>query len=294
MRLNDNLRAADTKNRRPIKKEMIMKKRAFTLIELLVVISIIAVLMSIMMPALQKARNSAKKIICSSNIKNLSQSTLLYVEDNDKHFPTMTVGQDGTYSGSDASFWDDKIFTYVQNYDVFKCPLTVSGFRESVKEIESYSGNVEKHRHVATYRFNRWLEGWDYQGTRPWPQGSGSKVVTIPFSISQVKNTANVVMFSDGSGVRDSLNGLRKFSYFYNGSLRYMPDIMPAHDIRLKNSGVIIPFQMVPECSGGVSLGFSDGHVETITRFDYTIETVSNKTPPREGIKINPVGSEIR
>ncbi len=271
-----------------------MKKNGFTLIELLVVISIIAVLMSIMVPALQKANNKAKQAICSSNIKTLSQTTMLYLQDNDNKFPTMTVGQNGAYSGSDASFWDDKIFAYVQNYDVFKCPVTVSGFRESVKQIESYSGNVEKYRHVETYRFNRWLEGWDYAGTRPWPQSNASNVVTIPFSISQVKKTANVVMFSDGSGVGGGLNGLRKFSYFYNGSLRYMPDIMPAHEIRIKMGGKIIEFHQVPECSGGVNLGFSDGHVENISRFDYSVETTKNKIPPKPGIMINPIGSEIR
>jgi prepilin-type N-terminal cleavage/methylation domain-containing protein len=59
------------------------KKRAFTLIELLVVISIIAVLMSIMMPALSKAREVAKYAMCRSNTKNVAFAALLWSEDND-------------------------------------------------------------------------------------------------------------------------------------------------------------------------------------------------------------------
>ena len=58
-----------------------MKKRGFTLIELLVVISIIALLMAIMMPALSKARESAKSVVCRSRLKQLELAHSLYVQD---------------------------------------------------------------------------------------------------------------------------------------------------------------------------------------------------------------------
>jgi prepilin-type N-terminal cleavage/methylation domain-containing protein len=58
-------------------------KKAFTLIELLVVISIIAVLMAIMMPALNKARQIAKNTICRSNMKNLGMASIMWSQDND-------------------------------------------------------------------------------------------------------------------------------------------------------------------------------------------------------------------
>ncbi len=72
-----------------------------------------------------------------------------------------------------------------------------------------------------------------------------------------------------------------------------MPDIMPAHDLKLKNNGVIIPFHQIPECSGGVNAGFSDGHVERIPSFDYTVDTVNRRVSPKDGIKLNPIGSEL-
>jgi prepilin-type N-terminal cleavage/methylation domain-containing protein len=59
------------------------EKKGFTLIELLVVISIIAILMAIMMPALNKARDLAKNVICKSNLKNMGLASLLWSEDND-------------------------------------------------------------------------------------------------------------------------------------------------------------------------------------------------------------------
>lgn len=71
------------------------KRRGFTLIELLVVISIIAVLMSVMMPALQKARAMAKMTICQSNIKQISNAALLYAaEMGGKLPPNIALRQD--------------------------------------------------------------------------------------------------------------------------------------------------------------------------------------------------------
>jgi len=65
------------------------KRKAFTLVELLVVISIIALLMSILMPALSKVRESAKKIICQSNIKQQLLACSLYMQNNNQCFPTL-------------------------------------------------------------------------------------------------------------------------------------------------------------------------------------------------------------
>ena len=58
-------------------------KQGFTLIELLVVISIIAVLMSVMMPALGKAREQAKKTMCANNVKQFGLANQLYATEFD-------------------------------------------------------------------------------------------------------------------------------------------------------------------------------------------------------------------
>ncbi len=60
-----------------------MRKNAFTLIELLVVIAIIAILMGILMPALNIARDQAMRIHCISNVRSLTLGWLLYKDDND-------------------------------------------------------------------------------------------------------------------------------------------------------------------------------------------------------------------
>ncbi len=58
-------------------------RKGFTLIELLVVIAIIAILMAILMPALNRVREQGKRIVCQSNLKNLTLGWIMYADEND-------------------------------------------------------------------------------------------------------------------------------------------------------------------------------------------------------------------
>ena len=64
-----------------------MKRKAFTLIELLVVIAIIALLLSIITPGLQKAKQHARRLVCKSNLHNYGIAGTLYVDENSQQFP---------------------------------------------------------------------------------------------------------------------------------------------------------------------------------------------------------------
>ena len=64
-----------------------MKKKGFTLIELLVVVAIIALLISILLPSLSRARELAKRAVCSSNQRGIGQGMHIYANDNEEWFP---------------------------------------------------------------------------------------------------------------------------------------------------------------------------------------------------------------
>ncbi len=74
-----------------------MKRQAFTLIELLVVIAIIAILMAILMPGLNLARDQGRKMVCSSNLHSIALANTLYANNNDDWgVPCRFIRKDGS------------------------------------------------------------------------------------------------------------------------------------------------------------------------------------------------------
>ena len=67
-------------------------QKAFTLIELLVVIAIIALLMAMLVPALEKVRRQAQAIVCQSNVSQWGKIFALYVHDNEDRLPQSVTG----------------------------------------------------------------------------------------------------------------------------------------------------------------------------------------------------------
>jgi prepilin-type N-terminal cleavage/methylation domain-containing protein/prepilin-type processing-associated H-X9-DG protein len=103
------------------KGNVVMKKKGFTLIELLVVIAVIALLLSIIMPALGKAKLYAQKIICRSNERQQALGAIMYAQEHDSKVPTYPVGAwlwdlsfISTYQISEYAGFDDN--------DIFFCP----------------------------------------------------------------------------------------------------------------------------------------------------------------------------
>ena len=84
------------------------RPRAFTLIELLVVVSVVAVLIATLLPALSKAKAVAKSAQCMSNQRSLAQLVYHYMDDNKQFVPASADG-----SGAINQFWYTKIATYL-------------------------------------------------------------------------------------------------------------------------------------------------------------------------------------
>lgn len=86
----------------------------FTLVELLVVISIVAILASLLLPAVSKAREKSKTILCKSSLKQAGQLIYSYLNDYQDYFPAFTSTGTNSYDG--------KMKDYAPNPSFFTCP----------------------------------------------------------------------------------------------------------------------------------------------------------------------------
>jgi prepilin-type N-terminal cleavage/methylation domain-containing protein/prepilin-type processing-associated H-X9-DG protein len=110
------------------------KRSGFTLIELLVVVAIIALLISILLPSLSRAREQAKLVACSSNLKQLGIGVQMYANDWNGVWPRyMLAADNGSYTnanvwtgngGGNPPSWQGlgRLYSYMNNQKIYYCP----------------------------------------------------------------------------------------------------------------------------------------------------------------------------
>ena len=144
------------------------QSKAFTLIELLVVIAIISLLVSILLPSLNRAKNLAKRVVCASNMKNLGLAFSMYQHDWEEWFPLVREVGPSPLTG----VWADKLYNgYSQDVNAFYCP--------SAPADRIFTPNESLGAEYMAYGMEWWLGDGMAINADPGEVGPGHKITAV-------------------------------------------------------------------------------------------------------------------
>ncbi|QOV89599.1 type II secretion system protein [Humisphaera borealis] len=238
---------------------------AFTLVELLVVIGIIALLISILLPSLAKARNQANAVKCISNLRQLGMAFTMYANENRQRLPFSSSG--GNPYNEDWIWWQEtavasisatipgrpvpdpkqsSIARYVGGFnpEFFRCPGD-----DTVQRKSTTSGGFYRFSYSMNYRLE-------------------SLIKTVP-PIGAIRNSSSKILLVEEDAL--TINDGRWVPPLYNASQVWdtgsgKGDLLDTRHDRLKVNPDNGQYDPLPNPDYRGNVAFLDGHAEFISR----------------------------
>jgi prepilin-type N-terminal cleavage/methylation domain-containing protein/prepilin-type processing-associated H-X9-DG protein len=222
-------------------------KRAFTLIELLVVISIIALLMAVLMPALLRAKELGKRMMCSSHVRSLGLASVLYADSADGWYVPIIYRPAGAGSTSQITWPSNQLFRKLLGYKdkegagesdwhspkEFRCPSDLVGMQERPDRL--YTNFISYGANLTDWYYSDWY-AFGYAGHKN----------------TTVRAPASELFFTESN---DWWLWWKGANYVKGWDVLGHDTIMPYKDVGCDGPTLY-------RHSEGVNLAFYDGHVE--------------------------------
>lgn len=206
--------------------------RGFSLLELLVVLAVAMILTSLLLPALNSVRENVNRVVCASNLRQISIGLVLFAEDNRDRLPdSVMLSKDNdkwwkpqelmaSHQGTEVSSWDGLgvlyEFGYCGNFECFYCPS-----HTGKHPLERYKDQWESPGPEPIYT------NYHYSGPYDW-ETKRQRFLTRP---------SRMIFVTDGLRTLDDLNHPRGINIgFGDGSVRWRQDVAILYPL-LPNEG---------------------------------------------------------